>query len=96
MKTKFTQGEWQISRIYNTLIDINVNGLNICDIGCCGDFNEGTGLVKPNEEERANAYLIAAAPDMYAELESIAISMECEHGVDTNSIYELLAKARGE
>ena len=34
--------------------------------------------------------------EMYAMLEGIAISMECSHGVDTNEIFELLAKVRGD
>lgn len=47
-------------------------------------------------ERKANAELIAAAPEMYEMLESIAVSVECFHGVDTDSIFKLLAKARGE
>lgn len=51
---------------------------------------------KSREEENANVALIAAAPDMYEMLQKILISMECFHGVDTDEIEQLLAKARGE
>ena len=56
----------------------------------------GGVLISEISSGNSNAHLIAAAPDMYAMLEVIAISMECCHGVDTSAIYSLLAKARGE
>jgi len=59
-----------------------------------GDGPEATVCTVTSSRE--DAALIAAAPEMYAMLEDIAVSMECFHGVDTDAIYELLAKARGE
>ncbi len=46
---------------------------------------------------KANAALIAAAPDMYAMLEAIAKEMgDCRILLRGQSIQDLLAKARGE
>jgi hypothetical protein len=93
MNTKFTEGVWQISRLYNTLLEINVNGLSICELDCCGDFNEKTGVINPTKEERANAHLIAAAPDMYALLSKIN---DDSSQVNVIEIRKILTKARGE
>jgi hypothetical protein len=80
--TKFTKGIWDWEHDESTASMIQIDS----DIGC--------SICRLQSEN--DAYLISAAPEMYAELESIAISMECSHGVDTESIFELLAKARGE
>ena len=82
-ETKFTKGEWRVERF------VNGKGFEIA-------FNDDGEVVADYVYSEHDAHLIAAAPDMYKMLESIAISMECFHGVDTDSIYELLAKARGE
>ena len=98
METKFTKGPWQQSHraqpsgIHVTQV-YDDKGKTICDLSWHA-VNEVEGITTTDRE--ANAHLIKMAPDMYAELESIAISMECYHGVDTNAIYKLLAKARGE
>ena len=88
-ETKFTKGEWRVNytgthwnnpELRNIEINYGDQGECICDTVYLD----------------SDAHLIAAAPDMYKLLDEIAVSMECFHGVDTNSIYELLAKARGE
>ena len=84
---KFTKGYWPIteSSWVEDSWDINM-----------GDHNAAATVVvecdfgPDSESLKANAHL------MYEMLNDIAISMECEHGVDTNAIFELLAKARGE
>jgi hypothetical protein len=101
MDTKFTKGKWQISRLYNTLLEINVNGLNICEVDCCGNFNKDTSLVSPTEEERANANLIITAPDMYKMLENVLKDSQSKWLFDADyvrlkDIIKLLTKARGE
>tara|TARA_R110002049_G_scaffold203711_1_gene374299 strand:+ start:10473 stop:10745 length:273 start_codon:yes stop_codon:yes gene_type:complete len=82
--TKFTKGEWKIQDDGYGMIGVLLK--------------KGIGILvgRKSKEAQANAHLIAAAPEMYEMLNEIAVSMECFHGVDTNSIYELLAKARGE
>jgi hypothetical protein len=104
MDTKFTKGEWQISTLYNTVLDVNVNGLSICEIDCCGNFNEDTGVLSPTEEERANAHLIIAAPYMCNELLECLDTFKAIYAVSKsygamqsiNRIEILLAKIRGE
>lgn len=93
-EAKFTKGPWTIteSSWADYSWDINM-----------GSHNAAATVVVRMEydadnsfELEDNAHLIAAAPEMYEMLNDIAISMECEHGVDTNAIFALLAKARGE
>ena len=84
-EAKFTKGEWYIHPN-----GIGCGGASIVSVDKCADS------VFSSEEELANLDLIVLAPDMYEMLKGIAISMECFHGVDTESIFELLAKARGE
>ena len=49
-----------------------------------------------NRRFAENIYLQVMPIYKLGELYKIAVSMECYHGVDTGSIYELLTKARGE
>ena len=105
METKFTKGPWVISTLYNTLMQINSNGVDICEVDCNGDFNEETGIMKSTVEELANAHLIKMAPDMY-ELLIRFLPMdedgngEFEYNDGSEYLGErveaLLAKARGE
>lgn len=90
--TKFTKGEWKVSTLYNTLLQVSANDVDICETDCNGDFDDKTGILKPTEEERANAHLIAAAPDMYNFIASLQLSVVEE----VCEAEELLAKARGE
>lgn len=95
-EAKFTKSKWIIGKSEDDYKALSI------DVKC------GEGLIElasisgvidcryECEESKANAHLMAAAPEMYEMLNDIAISMECEHGVDTNAIFALLAKARGE
>ena len=84
-ETKFTKGQW----VAHTPVDgssfamVQIIGMGGFDISGMPDCV-------------ANCHLIAAAPEMYEMLNSIALTMECFHGVDTDAIFKLLAKARGE
>lgn len=78
---KFTQGDWSWGYDDSTSSMIQVDS----DVGCAICRLQGEG----------NANLIAAAPEMYAMLESIRenFGFKDVNGVE---IDELLAKARGE
>ena len=91
-EVKFTKGEWIKSHqangeVYVTHRDMRRNsGRFICTL--------------QGRDDVANAYLIAAAPEMYAMLQRWVDSYECvddnyQDGVNSDTI-DLLAKARGE
>ena len=92
-ETKFTNGEWETS--YRK----NKNGMYSQDVYCekgetictCDWYpvDEGSGVTSTNRE--SNAHLIAAAPEMYAMLESLQLDVEGDMKRE-----QLLAKARGE
>jgi hypothetical protein len=78
-ETKFTGGNWDWEHDECTSSMIQVDS----DIGC--------SICRLQSEN--DAYLISAAPEMYAELESLL----CLEGIiNTSKIKALLAKARGE
>lgn len=86
-KAKFSQGPWEIDdRGYGFAIEPSV-----CWIG----ENSST----TPEQLKANANLIAAAPEMYAELARIADVLEDPEDcgvISLDSINVILRKARGE
>lgn len=92
-KEKFTQGEWKV---------MNQTGrLDYSYMVYTGDECARTSEV----ESKANADLIAAAPDMYSKLKDLSKLMAMldpytpdlmELDCVTSEIDELLAKARGE
>jgi len=100
METKFTKGEW-FTEDYSTLLNVSAKGSgSICDVDT--DYITDEYVIDPTEEQRANAHLIAAAPDMYELLEGI--SLEARSFVDRGGkattwlrdAESLLSKARGE
>jgi len=81
---KFTQGKW----IANGYVVESEDGKTIAD---CGFSDKGV-----DEEEKSNAYLIAAAPDMYAML-MLLVSNDSINDVSIDTeVHNLLTKARGE
>ena len=84
MMEKFTKGPWLWG---GASVVLEGEGMPLC---CLVNSAVNTG---DNSEDYANAALIAAAPEMYDLLEKISIAMECFHGVDTDEINKLLAKA---
>ncbi len=81
MNEKFTPAPWQVFRKESS-------------VGC----KEGQGIAelwRDGDERKANAALIAAAPEMYAMLQKILEVYEMDTD-DTNSVLRLLAHARGE
>ena len=104
-KEKFSSGKWVV---YIGHVSLNCGFVSVC----CGDKTVyGREMYKSTEiESIANAYLIAAAPEMYEEIESdladLVYDLEyCEpvyeHQIEKlkskiNQKTKLLAKARGE
>jgi hypothetical protein len=91
----FTKGKWSQSHreqsdgMYITQV-YDESGQSICDLNW-HSVDEGNGVTSTDRE--ANAQFIAAAPELYAELENLL----CLEGIiDTSKIKAVLAKARGE
>ena len=110
--SKFTKGPWEVKPY-----DIQLGG-NWHKTYCVRESDDKItsgitgGIVstiptKPREEQRSNAHLIAAAPDMYAALKRLVDYVEIEfeehlktdmtHGLDCAVIHsrDILAKAEG-
>lgn len=103
-ETKFTKGEWVALPIEDDKEYIRIRGAalggrykiaNVTDLKL---HHDGKGwCLRESIESIANAHLIAAAPEMYSELQSILSSPYTEIDEEgLNRIEKLLAKARGE
>ena len=77
-ETKFTKGEWAILPIENNREYIRIRGVvlggrykiaNVSDLK--NHHNDAEWCKIDRAESMANAHLIAAAPEMYAQLESV-------------------------
>lgn len=105
-EAKFTKGPWKavdngigtpivvaISEHNDSYDDMNKYSPTVCDIW-------GATYSPFKGDHFADAYLIAAAPEMYSMLESIAESLgqnDSKYDVDKcREVEMLLAKARGE
>ena len=79
-EAKFTKGIWEsVEHLYNGSYEVT-------------NSHSGEQICYLNQGEH-NAHLIAAAPEMYAELENLL----CLEGIiNTSKIKAVLAKARGE
>ena len=84
--SNFTKGPW-------VCVHAGDDGY-VVQVGKDIDMVSGKGLLFMNEDKH-NAHLIAAAPDMYEVLEDIVKNYECEFHID-KMIRKVLAKARGE
>ncbi len=109
-EAKFSKGPWAVSQSCTGSFDVVFN-VDSLPTPCRNDeylnftpvshSYEGENLFK-GDTAKANAHLIAAAPEMYIELESICevIKMgQSQNGPLSryiDSIEKLLAKARGE
>lgn len=86
-KTKFTSGEWRVSP----------ESFNVYSDG--GNLIAVTGThITAGDERKANAALIASAPELYMELQEVSNYLRTKLGMGEweNDIEKLLAKARGE
>jgi len=65
---KWTPGPWQVCNTYHA-----VHGERVRNIALCGNAHipQGNGrILVPDDEAKANAHLIAAAPDLYVACEA--------------------------
>ena len=83
-KTKFTKGPWIIKNNFQVGCEVDF-GDGFFTLADCQIFNDG----------RANAHLIAAAPEMYEALEELYRTFEMGEALESK-VERLLAKARGE
>lgn len=104
---KHTPGPWEIDRGYTTMLAIGPgSGHMVAEVNC-GIDTDATGLMSvcPDEEERANAILIAEAPNMLKALEYVIkrideieewwIDSPDRGGFDTDLIEAAIDKAKG-
>ena len=85
---KFTKGEWVVDCEISMHVEVWSGEERICEVG-----------TRYSEDVAPNAHLIAAAPEMYEMLNTIAENMhKSSNGTigDILVIESLLAKARGE
>lgn len=98
MKTTFTPGPW-IVRCNDIVYSIGDNGGRF--IADCERTDKSKRPAPPCEEDQANAYLIAAAPELLAALEAlISMTADDSDAPDRVSVFRqsaaAIAKAKGE
>jgi hypothetical protein len=91
-EAKFTKGPWEVDQQVNKISWI---------LSAEDDFNKAVAKVTQygsidTSTMNANAYLIAAAPDMYAFISKMALALSSDYPALRDSALEILAKARGE
>jgi hypothetical protein len=90
----YTKEKWKLSLNHNwkthpfSIIVQGKYGVHSTTIA-----NIPTRMTIPPQEQKANAYLIAAAPDMYQALQKIA-EMTCDGGAVNQTALAALAKAQ--
>ena len=94
MIAKFTKGPWVVDGKYSTFMAITSGNEVVCDVSCCHDGFH----IKPNEKEKANAQLIACAPDMYEILERLVnnSSFQSNMPFESEEMEQILKRARVE
>ena len=88
--TKFTPGPWQIAGMIRSGDAIEIKTVNddpYC-IGMAYDVNR-------NPENKANAHLIAAAPELYKELERLVFVFGNKFPDEVEAAKAALLKAQG-
>lgn len=100
-KAKFSNGPWKIDESYQSMFLITDSlGAAVTEVDSAGFYsgvyNEWT--VSPTDTQKANAHLIAAAPEMYELLEKLVNPDNCKKDIIhiIGNAESLLAKARGE
>lgn len=109
-EAKFTKGEWHWVHGDNDEhwdgVSLEIREPSLCTVDeFKTDYNyslpkfiinHAEGMECLDEESRANAHLIAAAPEMYVMLETLVKENHIDQPVVDDVVLELLAKARGE
>jgi hypothetical protein len=91
---EFTKGPWRLSRYHHPYSEIVIGDGNDSRAKAEGRLicsNESNR--RPTSEYRANAHLIAAAPDMYEALKEI--TKHAYKGIVMDVAYKALSKAEG-
>ena len=104
-ETKFTQGPWvaeqQVNKSGESLGWIIEHGNGRIGWSSFATARPNQGEVSPYTQSGFNAHLIAAAPDLYRELDGLVfwLTRHAEGGGETPELVtalDALAKARGE
>jgi hypothetical protein len=96
---KHTPGPWIVDD-YETPDVIAEDGSVICHVNCCDDFpcigedNDKAQMAALEAELKANASLIAAAPDLYAALKALC-DLEDHDDLLVQAGLAAIAKAEG-
>jgi uncharacterized membrane protein YccC len=86
MDRAHTKGPWRVSRLTETTVE-NSHGRGVCSTG---GYQQNFDTERVYQENRANARLIAAAPDMYEALKAVLPVLEA-----VQRQYAQMAKGRG-
>ena len=95
-ETKFTPGPWFTKREgWSTVyVEARIDGGMIQEVAACGPTDAG------QDQQQANAHLIAAAPELYEALDALIKLYEeddgCRELPEYISARTALSKARGE
>jgi hypothetical protein len=94
--SKHTKGPWEVDKIASMHVQSGRRG--VCSTG--GYSNNQECPIKIEEENQANAHLIAAAPDMLEALEEVLNIKDYDTAEKCEEVREkaraIVAKARGE
>jgi hypothetical protein len=91
----YTKGEWTVEHEFNVFSDNRL-------VAACGGYADNWKTEEVHNENKSNAHLIAAAPDMYEALKRFLDSSACTNGCDpddmtcdTNFARRAINKAEG-
>lgn len=84
METKFTKGEWNIVHEFNVL---SKNGDYVCS---CGGQRGNMSPTSQTEMNKANAKLIAAAPDLFDSLSELLRKVKINKAIGHDLVHEII------
>ena len=94
-KPEFTPGPWEWNP--NELYQMEIPYETILEKGCSGGYDSCGGYIQWGPNEKANANLIASAPDMYEALSEAISIFEILHPMNSEEpclIYDAWRKAK--
>ncbi len=95
-ETKFTPGPWRIAKQFACHSNIGTDLIDVCKTECT---KIDGARIAPDDQNRADAALIAAAPELYVALEEAQRILSLAHDHDAPvmvRVEQALRKARGE